>query len=68
MTKIELTENQARLFLLMSKAGVWDIHNGSFEVHVGKEGEPLKIDVHRHYRYVPKIGESVDNETLHLKA
>lgn len=47
MTNISVTDAQARFFILLSKAGAWDIRNGSITIHVDSEGNPIKADTHQ---------------------
>lgn len=47
MTRMEVTDIQARFFILLSKAGAWDIRNGSITIHVDSEGNPVKADTHQ---------------------
>ncbi len=48
MIKMEVTQQQARFFVLLSKAGAWDIRNGSIEIHIDLNGDPIKADTHQH--------------------
>lgn len=45
---MEVSEQQARFFLLLSKAGAWDIKNGNITVHIDSDGEPIKADTHQY--------------------
>lgn len=54
LIKMEVTPQQARFFLLLSKAGAWEIRNGSVEVHIDRLGEPLKADTHQHTSLSPQ--------------
>lgn len=42
-TAVFLTKQQAALFILLSKANVFDIRGGSFEVFVDSDGTPSKV-------------------------
>jgi hypothetical protein len=41
---MEVDDKQARFFLLLSKAGAWDIVNGSVLIHIDYRGEPIKAE------------------------
>lgn len=43
MTPVFLDKQQAALFLLLSKANVFDIRGGSFEVFMDADGTPAKV-------------------------
>lgn len=43
MTTIDLTEIQARAFLLLSKANAWDIKSGSVEIRFDEFGQPVSV-------------------------
>lgn len=47
MTNMAVTDQQARFFILLSKAGAWDIRNGSIEIHIDSDGEPVKAHTHQ---------------------
>ena len=47
LTRMEVTDTQARFFLLLSKAGAWDILNGSITIHVDNLGNPVKAETHQ---------------------
>ncbi len=58
---MEVTDQQARFFLLLSKAGAWDVINGSIEIHIDKLGNPIKADTHQHTSLSPhSVDSSVD--------
>lgn len=60
LIKIEISEDEARLYRefckryafmkLMEDRGVFEIRDGSAEVHFDREGRIAKIDIHSHYR------------------
>lgn len=42
---IEIDDNQARLFRLLSECGAWDVKNGSVEIHIDAQGTPVRVEV-----------------------
>ncbi len=42
MTRMDVTDQQVRYFLLLAKAGAWDIKSGSIEIHIDANGNPVK--------------------------
>jgi hypothetical protein len=47
LTTMQVTNQQARFFLLLSKAGAWDILNGSITIHIDAQGNPVKAETHQ---------------------
>lgn len=60
---MEVTEQQARFFVLLSKAGAWDIKRGSIEIHIDAFGNPLTADTHQHTE-LPKLSPTVDVDRI----
>lgn len=48
MTTMSVTDVQARFFLLLSKAGAWNIKNGSIMIHIDAKGNPVKAETHQY--------------------
>lgn len=49
-----MNQQEAKFLDDLARIGVWDMKGGSFEVHFDIDGKVVKIDVHRHFRIIPK--------------
>lgn len=63
MTTLELTDQQAKTFILLCKAQAWDIRRGSCTLHFDDRGIPQSIEV-RSFTYPQATSSGFDEENV----
>lgn len=61
MIPIELTNQQALAFRLLSMADAWDLKNGSITLHFDGQGMPVQAEIRKvvHQKLSPQTIETV---------